>query len=333
MFKPWKIAKRAQYVPRAICLKRSPLQPSLPNQNMLHRPSVKALEAAASGKRKRRRDDVEPEPDSEQPFKWPRRGLLRLRRGLPPRPFPFLNLPPELRNRVYELAFDITYRAFPTSSFRKEYQLRLFSEVRLSTKTPPPIPYLGLVQSCRQIRKEFHSWWMNAHRIPLCNTNKYLRTFFPPRPKSDTAYYASKGNVRIYLRRIEMPHRDLLPVIKHMLRFPQRTMEVEQVASISDPLFDGLTQLLGNKHPMWLRWIRTNVLSQVRLAPRDSPPHGLQHRIILVVKEKHATPWMKTVFGAPSGADRDEDAFGNFLASIGLNNVIGWRIDFAVDYR
>ncbi|KAL5451567.1 hypothetical protein PMIN07_004942 [Paraphaeosphaeria minitans] len=311
------------------------LTASLSIQDMSPRPSAKALEAAAPGSRKRRRDDSEPdsEPDAGQPSKRPHVSRLRPKRDLPPPPFPFLKLPPELRNRVYELAFDTTYRAFPTSSFRKEHQLRLSGEVHVSTKTPPCIPYLGLVQSCRLVRKEFHSWWMNAHRIPLCNMNKYLRTFFPPRPKSDTAYYASKGNVRIYLRRCEMPHRDLLPAIKHMHRFPQRTIQVDQTTHLSDPLFNGLNQLLGNKNLTWISWIRGNVLSQVRLAPRNSPPHWHQHRIILVVKEKHATPWMKTVFGAPSGADRDEDAFGNFLATIGLNKVVGWHIDFAVDYR
>lgn len=238
---------------------------------------------------------------------------------------------------MYEFAFDNTFRTFPTSSFRREHQPRRSSEIRLRTRHAPlPIPYLGLVQSCRLIRKEFRPWWMDAHRIPLCNLNRYLRTFFPPRPKSDTAYYNSKGKSRVYFRRCELPRRDLLPLIKHMIRFPKRTIEVNQLAHHSDLQFEGLTQLLQNEHPMWKRWIRTNVLTQVRLEPREPEQAHMQwlrHRIILVVKEKHATPWIKSVFGAPSGANRDHDGYSSFLATIGLDNIVGWEIDFGMDYR
>ncbi|KAF2437804.1 hypothetical protein P171DRAFT_173366 [Karstenula rhodostoma CBS 690.94] len=297
---------------------------------MSPRPPAKALESVAPKSRKRRRDDS----DSELTSKRPHVGILCLKNHPPPS-FPFLKLPPELRNRIYEFAFENIYRTFPTSSFRKENQPRRYGERLPSANLSPSlIPYLGLVQSCRLIRKEFHPWWMNAHRIPLCNLARYLRTFFPPRPKSDVAYYASQGRLRIYIRRYELPHRDLLPLIKHIHRFPQRRIGIDQLTNRLDPHFQGLVQLLENQHPAWKRWIRANVVSQIRMEPRDQPNHVyLQDRIILVVKEKHVTPWMKSVLGQASGADRDQDGYHSFLASLGLDIVVGWQIDVAVDYR
>lgn len=172
---------------------------------------------------------------------------------------------------------------------------------------------------------------MDAHRIPLCNVDKYLRTFFPARPKSDSAYYAFKGTLRIYIRRREMAFREMLPLIKHMHQFPRREIKFDLLPHQTDPLFTGLAQLLNNKQPTWKRWIRTH-LSQVRLEPKENPTPWLGHRILLVVKEKHTGPWMKTQYGAPRDFNLDEGAHGEFLAFVGLDNVAGWKLQFGIDY-
>jgi hypothetical protein len=169
---------------------------------------------------------------------------------------------------------------------------------------------------------------MDTHRIPLCNVNKYLRTFFPPRPKSDKAYYASKGKLRVFLHLSQLHNRDLLPLIKHVHRFPRRAVETVHFNGQISEQAQGLGQLLEHRNPTWIRWISGNVISQVRLDQSD-----VQHNsIILVVKEKHATAWMKSM-ASPSPSGIHANDYLVFLASVGLNTIVGWEFHFRVDYR
>jgi hypothetical protein len=169
---------------------------------------------------------------------------------------------------------------------------------------------------------------MDTHRIPLCNLHKYLRTFFPPRPKSDKAYYASQGRLRVFLHSWELHNRDLLPLIKHVHRFPRRTVETTHFNHQVGQQAQGLGQLLENHHPTWIRWIRASVVSQIRL----DQPDTRHHRIILVVKEKYATPWMKC-WASAGTRELPANEYLGFLASIGLDTIVGWKFDFSVDYR
>lgn len=162
----------------------------------------------------------------------------------------------ELRNRIYRYASEMTYRTFPTSTFNREHQRRMLS-CRVSKKNlnPYDIPYLGLVQSCAQIRREFRPWWLEAHQIPLCNSLRYLHTFYLRRLKSDTAYYSSKGELRIFVRKSELDQRDLQPLVKHLLLFPNRKVTFNAVA-VEALKIEGLNLLLENQNPQWIRWIR-----------------------------------------------------------------------------
>ncbi|KAF1980401.1 hypothetical protein BU23DRAFT_562761 [Bimuria novae-zelandiae CBS 107.79] len=228
---------------------------------------------------------------------------------------------------------DNAHRSFPTSSFRKEHQPRLRSRWgnlnNGRSRTAALIPYLGLVQSCMQIRKEFRPWWMQTHQIPLCNIAKYLRTFFQARPKSDTAYYLSEGRLRIYLIGDELEGRDVLPLIKHILQFPNRTITLRPGVTVNEKLAMHLDILLQNRNPEWIRWVRGNRISQVRLTRNYSNP--LNFDVILVVKEQHAAAWMK-----PSTLTREmKTERAVFLASIGLDKISPQndRIGYAIDYR
>lgn len=163
---------------------------------------------------------------------------------------------PELRNRIYEMAFEHASRIFPTSSFHKEHQPGRRSTGRPRAYNLPTIPYMGLVQSCRQIRTEFYSSWLETHRIPLGNTSRYLKTFFPARPRSDVEYHSSRSRLRIYVCQGELHNRDLYPLIKHARQFPNRGVTV-----ISDPTLDyprmlDLMHLFRNRNPEWSRWIQ-----------------------------------------------------------------------------
>ncbi|KAJ4291837.1 hypothetical protein N0V90_009733 [Kalmusia sp. IMI 367209] len=149
---------------------------------------------------------------------------------------------------------------------------------------------MGLAQSCSVIQKEFRPLWMQVHRIPLCNVRKYLRTFYPARPKTDEAYYSAIGTLRIFLHQDELMSRDLLPLVKHKLAFPNFEIQLENCASVGNEAAVGLQTLLENRHPQWRRWIKGRMITQIRLETASAGD-----LIYLVVRNEYAEDWMKPV--------------------------------------
>ncbi|KAK3208917.1 hypothetical protein GRF29_69g138603 [Pseudopithomyces chartarum] len=193
-------------------------------------------------------EQVSKEPT--RPFKkrWPEADI-----------FPFLELPGEIRNKIYGIIIRTTRREFPTSSFSKEHQPgRRTTRPRLEHKAP--IPYLNLIHSCRQIRAEFRPLWMKTHQITLGNAHKYIRTFFPPRPKKDIQYYNVRGHLKVYIRFDDIEGRDILPLIKQSFNFPKRKIELTHGPSVQASWVDGLKRLIRNRNPEWSRLVRAPLL-------------------------------------------------------------------------
>lgn len=168
---------------------------------------------------------------------------------------------------------------------------------------------------------------MGSHKIPLCALDNYLSAFFPSRLKETKAHFEAStntaGELRIFLRQDDMRGRDLLRLVKHKLRFPDYTIVFQQLAAVSEVRARGLEQLVNNQHPTWNRWIRRNdVVSQIRIGL--SSQHSAGDTITVVMKEKHALPWMKPTL--------NQIVPNDFPPSIGLDKVTHWQISFAVDY-
>jgi len=90
----------------------------------------------------------------------------------------------ELQNRIYEYAIEITAKTWPEipshNLCKRKRKSSSINEVpdkpRLSFSS---FPFLGLTQTCTTIRVAFRGWWMENHRIPLCELERYLSAFHP----------------------------------------------------------------------------------------------------------------------------------------------------------
>ncbi|KAF2125063.1 hypothetical protein P153DRAFT_400560 [Dothidotthia symphoricarpi CBS 119687] len=244
--------------------------------------------------------------------------------------FKFLELSGELRNHIYEYAAEWTYRCFPVICQAQKPTRR---RSRTSTEEPEkpeskPIPYAGLTQVCSQIRSEFRPLWLSGHKIPVHALERYFKIFLPPPPARDRerfdSYYNPAGKLRIWVRKNELLDYDALKFVKVQRRLPNYTFVFQSVSHTSHLLMEGLMRILDNRNPTWVKWIRSHVVSQIRLSPDYRSPNV--HSVHIVVKERYATSWMKVAM------QMDADIPSGYLASIGLDGLKGWRVSFGVDY-
>jgi hypothetical protein len=164
--------------------------------------------------------------------------------------------------------------------------------------------------------------WMDAHRIPLCAIDRYLSAFFPSPPRGEHAlerfrsFSNPAGSLRIFLRAEDCTNRELLRLVRHKMRFPDFTITFESLHSLLAAQANEFGALLKNNHPEWVRLVRSNGVSQVRVV---RVVNGCLFRIVM--KEKVAPLWMRMTLMSrvPEG----------YPATLGLD---GFQIKFAVDY-
>lgn len=127
---------------------------------------------------------------------------------------------PEIRNKIYKITLDASRQVLlkhlpkratlrprpqPTNPFRRSRR-----------------PYVGLTQVCRQIRAEYHPWYMGKLDVAmdLTEINDYFETFYPiTGKKRDASNDDLIGNVTIALNYIMSPQEkdpkgvDIWPVL------------------------------------------------------------------------------------------------------------------------
>ena len=241
--------------------------------------------------------------------------------GRPP-DYSQLTRSPELRNRIYEFAFAITYRTFPTTTFRRENKRKRRTA---SNSKAEQLPFAGLTQSCSSIRAEFRPLWMDAHRIPLCALDRYLSAFHPSPPRNEQAlkrfnsFFNPAGSLRLFLRTEELAYWDMLRLIQHQVRFPDFTVNFESLHDGRAAEAKAFAEILHNEHPEWVKLIRAKTVRQVR-PWFDNPPNSMR----IVMKEKLAPLWMKATaqMKIPDG----------YLATLGLDTIRCKNIKFGVEY-
>ncbi|KAF2796679.1 hypothetical protein K505DRAFT_415597 [Melanomma pulvis-pyrius CBS 109.77] len=244
--------------------------------------------------------------------------------------FPFLDLPRELQDLIYDAAIEITARSWPVIPNRA-----LEKRSRKSTSFPsssnsgdeprprPAFPFLGLTQTCTTIRVAFRGSWMENHRIPLCELERYLSVFHRHPPVKDRhrfqAYVNTAGQLKVWLRENELHCRDILRLLKLKLRLPDYTIIFEHGIDVKPNEARDLTKLVNNKNPEWLRWLRGRIITQVRTSC-----YGYVPELTIVVRVGHAPDWMRTTFGPP--------AQEGFVEKFGLDGLKHWNPQFAVFY-
>ncbi|KAF2264032.1 hypothetical protein CC78DRAFT_533482 [Lojkania enalia] len=232
--------------------------------------------------------------------------------------FRFLDLPQEIQNWIYEIAVEDTTRTWPLKPISPIFN-RKPTAARNNDKGPPRVyPYLGLTQTCTKIRSEFRGWWMEGHRVLLTELDKYLSVFYRHPPRKDRyrheAYMNTDGKLRVILVS-GVRYLNILRLIKFSIKFPKYVITFEATPVFSQEVIRGWQALLDNRNLQWVKWVRGNALSDVRL---------MDSRLVLVFHAKHARPWMH-----PTLSRRIPDGF---LQEAGLDKIPYWNFDTAVNY-
>ncbi|KAF2714223.1 hypothetical protein K504DRAFT_462651 [Pleomassaria siparia CBS 279.74] len=249
--------------------------------------------------------------------------------------FPFLELPAELQNRIYELAIEITASSWPVirdSKAEKRERKRASKSSSSSdsaSESPalPRLPFLGLTQTCTKIRVEFRGWWMENHRIPLCTLDRYLSTFYPLPPLKNRhrfqAYVKTAGQLKVWLRQSEFENKDILRLLKLKVRLPNYTIIFQHGFDVKASEARGLSELINNKNPVWLRWIRSRIITQVRTTTGRR-----RNDLDIVVRAQHAPAWMHAL--VPYAEPRPETS--RLAKELGIDQLSHWTPRFAVCY-
>ncbi|KAF1834066.1 hypothetical protein BDW02DRAFT_569464 [Decorospora gaudefroyi] len=277
-------------------------------------------------KRQKTKDIPEPAKQPEHPWAVD-----------PDQVFRFTDLPGELRNRIYEVAAEWSYRWFPPTFLKPKKTRRGKStscdEDRTSGREP--LPHLGLTQTCTLIRTEFRPLWLSTNRFPLYVLDGYFKAFFPaPLRASQTAaevrtriatYYNPAGNLRLWINKVSLADIDVLQLLKFSNRFPAYKFTVKAGLPVITPkTVASITALVENKNSTWIKHIKQHIITQVRIKIND--PND-DDRLHVVIKESHAPKWAKSYLGL--GHTRRRAKYWG--ASVGLGDA-GWYLTVGVDY-
>ncbi|KAE8871091.1 hypothetical protein PTNB73_02550 [Pyrenophora teres f. teres] len=245
--------------------------------------------------------------------------------------FRFLDLPGELRNRIYEVAIETSWRTFPLTHVKpKKIRGEELVERRLPLR---PLPYIGLTQACSMIRNEFRPLWLSTHCFPLYVMDDYLKVFFPPPLRASQAseevrkriegYYNPTGTLRLNINHNSLEDVDVQKLLWFQLRFPGYTITpTASCAEIPQNAVGIVSAVLNNKNPKWIKWLKRHVITQVRL--RLNAVVRNRDSVRITMKSSHFPGW-KSFCG---NVVNDHD---NFIDSLGLKDV-GCLIHFGVEY-
>jgi hypothetical protein len=174
---------------------------------------------------------------------------------------------------------------------------------------------------------------MESHRIPLCELERYLSAFYPHPPRKDRhrfeAYVNTAGRLKVWLRKTEFHNRDILRLLKLKLKLPNYIILFEHLGDVKPEEARGLSHLVNNKNPEWLRWIRGRVVTQVRttLDPVRNTAGEEIHKLAVVVRAEHAPAWMRPMVIRPPPDAKD------LAKQLGLEGMQHWEARFSVSYE
>ncbi|KAG9192127.1 hypothetical protein G6011_10861 [Alternaria panax] len=224
----------------------------------------------------------------------------------PDQVFRFMDLPGELRNRIYGLAISWAHRCFPMThqkpkKSRRRKQTSVDEDRRGAVK---PLPYIELTQVCSLIRTEFRPLWLSTHRFPLFALEGYFKAFFPiirwtsqmdeKSRKRIENYHDPAGTLRVWVKKDCIRDIDVLPLLKFRLRFPAYTMDfISAQLEIKAPLIKFLTTLINNNSFTWVKYIKQQSITQVVLYAEFYAGRPLRTALHVVIKERQMSEWVE----------------------------------------
>jgi hypothetical protein len=174
---------------------------------------------------------------------------------------------------------------------------------------------------------------MEGHRVPLCELERYLSVFHPRSSLKNRhrfkACVNTAGRLKVWLRQNEFHNRDILRLLKLKLKLPDYTILFEHGSDVKPAEAKGLSDLVNNNNPEWLRWLRGCIVTQVRTT-RGSVRNASGEQVYVlavVVRAEHAPNWMRPTVGGPPPETRD------LAKRLGLDGMKHWEPRFSVNYN
>ncbi|RYN21771.1 hypothetical protein AA0113_g9927 [Alternaria arborescens] len=263
---------------------------------------------------------------------------VETRAGDPDQVFRFMDLPGELRNRVYGMAVEWSYRCFPMTyqNPKKSRHRKQNSDDKDRRTAVKPLPYIGLTQVCSLIRTEFRPLWLSTHRFPLFVLESYFKAFFPVLRRSSQmggksrkrieSYHDPAGTLRLWVNQDYIRDIDVFPLLRFHLRFPAYTMDI-MCAQLETkaPLTKFFTALINNASLTWVKYIKQQSITQVVLNAEFYTGQPLRAALHVVIKQRQMSDWVEPGghFMAPLCTD--------LRRSLGIEDL-NCHVDFGIDY-
>jgi hypothetical protein len=127
------------------------------------------------------------------------------------------------------------------------------------------LPFLGLTQTCRQIRSEYRPWYISRPKVCVGDIQLYIHAFIQ-HPKTDwkNAFDAyALRSITVVISSCRKMY--LLPLLRLQVLHPSIVINVESAEPRYANSIEPLQQILNNESEVWLRWIKTGAMEQALL--------------------------------------------------------------------
>ncbi|KAJ8110329.1 hypothetical protein OPT61_g6807 [Boeremia exigua] len=246
--------------------------------------------------------------------------------------FPFLDLPPELRNDIYMYHIDATVD-------KREVDWATLCNL----KGTIPRDTLALSRACRQIRKEYMSLW-NAKvtvRVVLFQLERYLNKFYL---RHEVAHF--RTNIDLTLRGgFEQCHgtlmwADITKLFRSMVRDENLKCKIKMHAKTKEAALEGaqeLEEILNIISRSAVPFLDSIVAVRLSMRPEppprstpDDPDNPPPRALIHFTFQEHQTipgewPW----YGAYDLNKESLLLWKKWLEGLGIPDLQKWHIEFA----
>jgi hypothetical protein len=246
----------------------------------------------------------------------------------------------ELQNRIYECAIEdmgiIKLVPRPRTA-RKDRRKRDVEQTEFDEKGrlryplgpgPAPLPFIGLTQTCKKMRKDFRPWWLSQHSVRLSHADSYISCFISDVLKRTKREKREKEGIKHHQRTLRITNlqcdgeASIPSLIKLRIKYPDCSIVVDK-GDWPEECITGFLKIINNKNKTWEKWITTGAVKRVD-SQYQTDWHTLKPvlRLHVIVKSKIVEQWMKAgpVFHLIPWSDEN-------LKKLGLGDQEYW-IDF-----
>jgi hypothetical protein len=176
--------------------------------------------------------------------------------------------------------------------------------------------------------------WLSTNKIPFEAMSAYLRAFFPyyslkkriSEPFGASFATSESGSLRIWVREGRIDFRGFMRLLKLKVQYPGYSIECHALQDTKQTTLRGLERIINNTNPVWVKWIKANMVSLLRVETTECTPWSEVDILRIVLREQYAESWMK------QSVQGDISIYQEYLKGIGLSEIEGWMITFGVEY-